>query len=145
VTSQRLYIPSYMLAADDQLEKWKGRGKHKRKIQRKADKTGLLSWELVDEHGYCIVFKLEHVMSQEHKAQKLTEPKNQYYLRQLLSGFDDCQHVIIIDEGTLGGYENAKHLQKLGHKFIMICTSMTSLPLEQIAKRYRKKKMENAS
>ncbi len=64
ITSQRYYSPTINVSADDQFQKWKGRGRHKRKIQRKADKTDLLSWDLVDDHGYCVCSKFEHVMTE---------------------------------------------------------------------------------
>jgi hypothetical protein len=121
VTSQRYYSPTINVSADDQLQKWKGRGRYKRKIQRKADKTGLLSWELVDDYGYCVCSKFEHVMAEQWESEGSTLPKNQYYLQQLLMSLDNNQHIVVCDQGVLGGFENAQYLLDKGFKFIMTC------------------------
>ena len=87
--------------------------RHKRKTQRKADKTGLLSWEVVDINGYCVRTEYEHVTTKRYNEEGITIDKNRYFLQELLKGLESNDHIIICDQGTLGSLDNALFLHYL--------------------------------
>jgi hypothetical protein len=60
-------------------------------------------------------------MAKQWESEGSTLPKNQYYLQQLLMCLDNNQHIIVCDQGVLGGIENARYLLEKGFKFIMTC------------------------
>lgn len=119
--SNHLFIPSSHLSCDDQLQKYKGRGKHRSKIDRKADKTGLLAWELVSTFNYLHNIIFEYVLNETYIKDKIKIPKNEYYMQQLISPLPNNSFTFICDQGTLGGIKNAEYLNDKGMQFIMTC------------------------
>ena len=59
--SKKMWVPYAYIAFDDDLDLWKGSGP-KKKVQKKAAKTGQMNWKAVDEHKYFSFVSLFHLI-----------------------------------------------------------------------------------
>lgn len=51
--NKSLWKPFPLVAFDDDLDLWKGKGGRKKHIAKKADGTGQANWKIVDQMRYC--------------------------------------------------------------------------------------------
>lgn len=83
---------------------------------RKADRTGVPSWQIVDEWKYCGHLEFGFQLKRKYTGAATDDPLNQWLLKYLLSR--PCiqrHHFVYIDRGLLGSYETAMCLITEGH------------------------------
>ncbi len=103
------------LCIDDQLDKFFGYGTGVKYIPTKMARTGVLSWEIVDERLFCKQLFWDNSL-----------PKGPQLGRALLDILLPTlheHHEIYIDAGLLGSYETALSLMNRGHKFLISCAA----------------------
>ncbi len=106
------------IGIDDQLDKFFGHGKTKY-VPKKMARTGIASWEVVDQSLYCYYLIWESTVSADTTR---ASPFAQTLLNCILPVLPG-RHEIYIDAGTLGGIDTAVALQKKGHKFLISCAA----------------------
>ena len=103
---------------DDNLYRWTGKGFHKQKIDAKADHTGIVSWEVVDEKHYIYNAVFTYDVDQ---VDLKNETFGELILKKLLQHILDYPYTFLIDAGHLGSFSNAQTLNSKGFKFVINC------------------------
>jgi hypothetical protein len=117
-TSKKYWNVGKKVSFDDDLDLWKGKRGYRVYLPRKADRTGQLSWKVVDEQRYCwhTVFIADTPCPQNQSAAG-------WYLKQLDQSLPNGPYQITIDAGLLGSFKNADYLLSQGRDFIMSVAS----------------------
>jgi len=112
-TVQRFWTLSGKLSVDDDLDLWKGRNQ-KRYDPKKAVRTGISSWKLVDACGYiwAMLFETDTKVPN-------NEAPSFHYLQILEETVPKGAYLFTIDAGLLGSFSNALYLSSKKRTFII--------------------------
>jgi hypothetical protein len=122
-TSKKYWNLTENVCIDDQLYLYEGRTKERVHLEKKADQTGILFWEIVDEKKYT--YHMEPVSSLKIKygiRNSRSAPKksiSQFFSEELINQLPNQPYCVVIDAGTLGSFETAKYLSEKNFKFIV--------------------------
>lgn len=126
------WTPSQKISIDDDLYLWTGRGGSKKKIDRKADGTGVLSWNATDSFGFTYLM----FWDSEIKDVPSSDLKSEYILKKMDQYIPQGDYIFIIDAGILGRYSNALYLHGKNRKFVISCPANN--PSKLFAKKLHK-------
>lgn len=127
--------PGASLSFDDDKFRWTGRGGFKKKNDKKADKTGIDSYKIVDKSGYCygIVFEDTELFV-------YYRDQGDSYHMAMIKSLDDLlrkgAYTIYIDAGVLSGLDVCDYLAKQGRKFVVMTPQNKGLVVWDLLQRY---------
>lgn len=115
-SAAKYWIPSTRVCVDDQLDKFFGHDQVTY-IPKKMARTGIPSWEIVDQHFYCYHLLWHSTIPKQPKDEFATRLR-----RKLLNELPQNSEVYI-DAGILGSFETALELGERGHNFLISCAA----------------------
>jgi hypothetical protein len=120
--SKENWNPYPDLCIDDDLDRWKGRGR-KKYLKKKADRTGIASWKCVDSRSYCYHMEFEWHCNKDTCQDSISKgdlPFGQAMLQHMEQQLpSDEPYLLTIDAGNLGSVQNALYLQEHGRRYLI--------------------------
>lgn len=118
MSSARRY-PSQNLSIDDDKYKWTGRGGLKQKNDKKADKTGIDTFKIIDESGYCYALVFTDTIDVK-LLQEQGDNQHMAVIKVLNRYIPPGAYIYYFDAGILSDFDTVEYLSEQGRQFIMM-------------------------